>query len=69
MYKIVKQSRINFAEPYRGKTCEMAGVKQGHIYSDLTEAISDLNKLNEANPIGFVILDTYNNIVDLNYES
>lgn len=64
MYKIVKQNRVHYNEPYRGKTCQIVGVEPGKVYKSLEDAKHDLKLLSAANPIGFVIIDKYNNVIE-----
>jgi hypothetical protein len=51
---IVKKSRDSDL-PYRGITCDMAGIEPGQYYSNKKEAVADAEKLSSFNPVGFKV--------------
>lgn len=54
-YIIIKTSRPTSDTPYRGSSCERAGVLSGKIYESKEEAEKDAEKLSKVNPVGFVV--------------
>lgn len=54
MYFIRKSTR-NATEPYRGITCQKAGIPIGKWYANKDEAEQDAKKLSAINPVGFVV--------------
>jgi hypothetical protein len=53
-WHIHKKSRMP-GFPYRGPTCDHAGVDPGKIYSDKIEAEMDARKLSRHNGVGFEV--------------
>lgn len=57
-WHIYKASRLYNDLGYSGPSCEAAGVEPGKTYDSYAEANADREKLNEVNPVGFLIAVT-----------
>ena len=56
-YHIIKASRIYEDKGYSGISCQQAGVEPGKTYDHMSDAVSDMVKLNAVNPVGWTIYD------------
>jgi hypothetical protein len=54
-WHIYKSCRLYVGFGYSGPSCQAAGVEPGKTYDSYVEADADRNKLNQVNPVGFLI--------------
>lgn len=58
MWILRKKSRSGLS-PYRGPTCQAAGVREEVVYFNEAEAKADAEKLSAVNLVGFDVVEVY----------